>query len=543
MSSSRHLRRAVLTGLLALLLALGSGLAATPAPAATAAPTGLRAVSRSTSGLTFGWDRVAGAPQYRLAVSTSPSMSGATHLRETSLVQEVTGLRTGTTYYAQVRVISADGANLGPYSPVVRVSTLPSGGYPHLAPSGLRAGVPTSGSVRLDWAERARSGERYRVQYSTSSSMSGAAYVRTTDNDLDLSGLKPSTRYWFKVRVISGDSAGTNRSDYSPAVSLTTTARPASVSQPLVVGSYNVKCANCFDGLPDELPWAQRRDAVAATIKGERPDVVGVQEASQGWLKTSSGASVDRSQFEDLLGALGSPYKLTNSHRNNCVNSRTPTGCVYADRGASQGTRLVYDSSRVSLQAAGSELLASKEGSNARYAAWGRFTQLSTGRKFFVVTTHLEPRDAGSSKANWDLRRRQATELVQLIAAQRQGLPVIVTGDLNSHKWTPYGNAPRELLSSAGLVDPLGNGYETTWTAPGATVEKRIRTDLSSYTGFQRTAPAFDYINGTYLDYVMTSPMRVSEWETVARLDSSGRFVGTIPSDHNMVRATVWLPR
>lgn len=541
--STPRVQRTVLTFLLALLLAVGSGLAPAPASAETAAPTGLRAISRSTTGLTLSWDRVSGAPQYRVAVSTSSGMTAPTYHRETSLVQEVTGLRTATTYYAQVRVISADGASLGPYSPVVRLSTLGSGGYPHLAPSGLRVGVPTSGSVRLDWAERAQAGERYRVQYSTSSSMSGASYARTTDNDLDLSGLEPSTRYWFKVRVISGDSAGTNRSDYSPAVSLATTARAASVAQPLVVGSYNVKCANCFDGLADELPWAQRRDVVAATIEGERPDVVGLQEASQGWLKTSSGASVDRSQFEDLVQALGSPYKLTNSHRNNCVKSTTPTGCVYADRGASQGTRLVYDSSRVSLQAAGSRLLASKEGSNARYAAWGRLTQLSTGRKFLVVNTHLEPRDASSSKANWDLRRRQASELVTLIQDQRKGLPVIVTGDFNSHKWTPYGNAPRDLLTGAGLVDPLGNGYETTWTAPGATVEKRVRSDLSSYNGFQRTAPGFDYINGTYLDYVMTTPMRVSEWETVARLDSSGRFVGTIPSDHNMVRATVWLPR
>jgi hypothetical protein len=36
--------------------------------------------------------------------------------------------------------------------------------------------------------------------------------------------------------------------------------------------------------------------------------------------------------------------------------------------------------------------------------------------------------------------------------------------------------------------------------------------------------------------------MRVSEYEVVAKLDGSGRFVGTIPSDHNMIRATIYLP-
>ena len=42
---------------------------------------------------------------------------------------------------------------------------------------------------------------------------------------------------------------------------------------------------------------------------------------------------------------------------------------------------------------------------------------------------------------------------------------------------------------------------------------------------------------------MLTTPMRVSEWETVARLDSADDFVGIIPSDHNMLRMTVHLPR
>jgi hypothetical protein len=44
------------------------------------------------------------------------------------------------------------------------------------------------------------------------------------------------------------------------------------------------------------------------------------------------------------------------------------------------------------------------------------------------------------------------------------------------------------------------------------------------------------------VDYIFVSPMEVKQWEVVARLDKSGRFIGTIPSDHNMLRATVVLP-
>ncbi|MVA75759.1 hypothetical protein GC722_06930 [Auraticoccus sp. F435] len=315
-------------------------------------------------------------------------------------------------------------------------------------------------------------------------------------------------------------------------------------SDPLVVSSYNIKCANCFDGKPNEKPWLERRFKVVDVIRYEDPDILGVQEASQGWLKSASGQQVDKSQFEDLVQRLGRPYKLTNSKRNNCVRHTTPTSCTYKYQGASQGTKLIYNSDRVTYYGTGgSRKLTSKSGANARYAVWAVFTQESTGKKVFVVNTHLEPRDASSSRTNWELRRKQAQDVVALIRDKRPaGMPMLLLGDFNSHKWTQYGNAPYAVFKDYGLVDPLGNADKTTTRTVGATVEKRVQTNVSSYNNFERKAPAFDYVNGTYLDYVMTSKMRVSRWKTVANLDSSGRFKGTIPSDHNMVRATVWLP-
>lgn len=315
-------------------------------------------------------------------------------------------------------------------------------------------------------------------------------------------------------------------------------------ADPLVVASYNVKCANCYDKLPNELPWLERRHRVIDVIEYEAPAVLGVQEASQGWLRSASGAQVDKSQFEDLAQRLGSPWRVTNSKRNNCVRSTTPTNCQYKYQGASQGTKLFFDSSKVIYYGTGgSRKLEVQPGSNARYAVYAIFTQRSTGQKFFVVNTHLEPRDSGSSRANWELRRRQAGDVVDLIREKRpSGMPMLLLGDFNSHKWTEYGNAPYQVFQDYGLVDPLGNADRSTRSTSGATVETRVQTNVSSYNAFKRQAPAFDYVNGTYLDYVMTSKLRVSRWKTVANLDSQGRFRGTIPSDHNMVRATVHLP-
>jgi hypothetical protein len=94
----------------------------------------------------------------------------------------------------------------------------------------------------------------------------------------------------------------------------------------------------------------------------------------------------------------------------------------------------------------------------------------------------------------------------------------------------------------AGFVDPLGGKYKTHKPA-GATVEHKVRTWLnSSNGGWARTAPGHkSWGLGSYIDYILTTKMRVSEWETVAKLDKNGKFIGTIPSDHNMIRATVWL--
>jgi hypothetical protein len=98
-------------------------------------------------------------------------------------------------------------------------------------------------------------------------------------------------------------------------------------------------------------------------------------------------------------------------------------------------------------------------------------------------------------------------------------------------------------MTAAGFIDPLGNTYKADMPSGSATAEKTVGAFYDSFNGFKRLAKARnDYGNGTYLDYIFTSKMRVAEWRTVVRVDSAGNFVGTIPSDHNMIRATVVLP-
>jgi len=408
-------------------------------------------------------------------------------------------------------------------------------------PSGVRSTASTPTTVTVAWKAVAGA-PMYRLKYSTKSSMSNPVFHRFEDNQAQVIGLKPSTTYYVAVRVITA--GGRILSPYSAPVKVTT-ARPAArtmatVSAPLRVASYNIRCANCYEGLPNEKRWSERRGAVVATIKQENLDVVGIQEASQGWLKDSKGRPIPLSQFEDLQRRLGWPWKLTNDKRNNCVRHTTPSRCQYRDQGASGGTRILYNSSRLELVSSGTKALPSRRGvANTRYLVWAVLRQRSTGAKFFFANSHLD-----ATKSAYALRKAEAATAVQTIKARNTSkLPVIAVGDWNSSRFADPSNAPYDAYIKAGLTDPIGNRYNAT-RAVDPTAERTLSMWLNSFNGFSRHAKGYrKWGIGSYIDYMLTSRMRVSEWKTVARLDGSDRFVGVIPSDHNMIRMTVYLPR
>ncbi|MCU1531363.1 MAG: Fibronectin type protein (modular protein) [Arthrobacter sp.] len=386
----------------------------------------------------------------------------------------------------------------------------------------------------------------YRVWKSKYKDMSSATYYdRHEGNKTQIRGLANATTYYFRVRVIT--SGGASLSPYSRVFSTRTTASPfpsTPISNPLRVASWNIKCADyCNTGRPEERPWWQRRSSVVATIKRQMPDVLGVQEASQTWLKgnpTPGGLT----QFEDLTRALragGTSYALTNTMRNNCVQDRYPSNCVYRNRGASKGTKILYNTSKVQLLRQGSKLLAGSTAADPRFLAWAVLKQKSTGKTFLFGNAHLT---YASGAVNNQRRKTQTQSAVATLkAVNTSNLPVIMVGDLNSSKYTAGGNLPYDVLRAAGYIDPLGNTYKNSWPSAAATAEKKIRANYDSFNHLARTVrPRFNYGNGSYLDYIFTTKMRVGVWETVLNLDSSNRVIGIVPSDHNMIRASVQLP-
>lgn len=415
-------------------------------------------------------------------------------------------------------------------------------------PTGFKTTDQTPTSIGLAW-NAVEGAPQYRVQYSEFSDMRDASFVRSDEGvaNTDMRDLKPNTTYYFKVRVIKTD--GTNLSSYSPAIEVKTRVAPVltPIANQLSVATYNVHCGNCDDD--PAKSWNLRRDSVIANVKSRMPDVIGVQEASQGWIFDDNGNRINLSQFEDFrnrLNTAGAPYEVTNSHRNNCVNSTTPTNCVYADQGASLGAKIFYNKETVTMLSQGSAALpnlATDDGS--RYISWASFQQNSTGKSFFVVDAHLDPR-TGTTEL-YDLKTKQAQKIVQVIAEKNTyKLPVFITGDMNSSKWAIPSNTPYDEFTKAGYVDPIGGTWATSLASGYATAEKMANARFNSFNGFDRnigkTSLTSERALGSHLDYIFTSKMRVAEWEQVLNVDANGVLQGDIPSDHNMIMVKVGLP-
>ena len=142
------------------------------------------------------------------------------------------------------------------------------------------------------------------------------------------------------------------------------------------------------------------------------------------------------------------------------------------------------------------------------------------------------------------LRQTQANEVLAAISANNPGLPVVLTGDMNSHKWRDPANAPYDIFRSAGLVDPLGNAYKSR-AAVNPTTEVRIHTEYDSWNDFAAKPDEHGWINGINVDYIMVSgSIHTLSYETVVNVNpATGSAVGTEPSDHNMLRASILIPK
>lgn len=232
--------------------------------------------------------------------------------------------------------------------------------------------------------------------------------------------------------------------------------------------------------------WAHRRPRLRALLAAERPAVLGLQEAVP-------------HQMADVLAALGPGHRFVGHGRG---RRRTGEGCP-----------IVFDAGRLELLAWRQHALSEdpdRSGSRSwgnvipRVAVSAHFRDRSTGARFDVVNTHLDPFSARS-------RVRSVAYLRSLVGAG----PTIVTGDLNAGGAS---RTVRDLLADGRLAD--------TWT----TARSRLTPGVGTFAGYRTPRP-----NGQRIDWILASEGVVVDHAAI----NARRFAGGWPSDHLPVQAVV----
>lgn len=522
---------------------------ATPAHAATATPRNVRAASVTPTTLTARWDAVTGAAAYRVQLSTSSTMSGATYHRFSGTTGVLTNLTPAKRYYFRVSVLDASGTRVSAYTPKTYPSAV-TAAVP--VPQGLTVSDLTASSATLTWTP-SEGASLYRVSVASSPDFAGAVSSRTSTASATVTGLTSGTTYYFEVRVIGAD--GTVVTAYTAPVTGQTaavTTAPATSTGPVDVrvGSFNVMTVSGDQTAGNRLPWAQRRGAVIDDILGEKVDVVGVQEVNQSYSYPER--LVDGgTQFLDLKNGLnkaGGTYALTNESSYNCVNPRSSYKCVYQYRGASGGDRILYNTATLDLVSQGAYQYKAQNPTTptVQYAlAYAVLRVKATGAKFLFTSTHLDPPDRSVRLAQWK-------ELITKVNELKGSLPVVNVGDFNTQKFdvgTPViCDTMLPAMKAAGYGDVLN---QTCATNPvvNPRAERSINGWINSLNRYNRDIRSYSYPNnhtktGNSIDWIFaTNSLRVKEWKTVIDYDPATlQVLGTMPSDHNMVRATITLP-
>lgn len=313
-------------------------------------------------------------------------------------------------------------------------------------------------------------------------------------------------------------------------------------------GTFNITTVSADGNASGERrPWRERRTAVISQILSRQLDVVGVQEANQSSIYGSRLVDDERNQYLDLRAGLnraGGAYQVSSVYPYNCVKAWSSRNCRYRNRAASGDNRIIYNTRTMLLLHKGAYKFPHQvRGKSARYLGWAVFRVKATGHEMLFVTTHLDPYSKTVRVAQW-------RDLIRKVDALRHGRSVVVTGDFNATKWSDWSRSLLPAMYANGYDDVLDQHYRQNPTTMRA--QSKIGVYINSFNGWRRDVQTYSYWDDRYssrprtgngVDWVFASHgMTVRRVEVVADMDNNGQIVGTIPSDHHMIAATVAVP-
>jgi len=343
---------------------------------------------------------------------------------------------------------------------------------------------------------------------------------------------------FFRVTAVNKTRSGTKTRAFGPLRAvIAKPAAPKAKGTNLRVASFNIRSArNRGNG----RPWLKRAGEVAAEIKKANADVVALQEVTPGRADGRSGPSTgsvprQTNHLVSKLGKIGAgKYKMVQ------LTSYVKPGTTHG----SQGARILYNSSQVSLVSSCPEntgkrqystacsfslpIASGDKASNRRSAAYARFKDKESGKKFLLVSVHLDFRQSGNAalaKKYDALRKKQMATVNAKIAKVRRGNePVIVAGDYNSWQNRSGGNAPHDYL--------VGQGYYDT-----AAAQTTLNRHYPTYNGFKKVLAPSPQGFGNRLDNILVKGLRgARRYANVTKPKDSSR-----PSDHSLIYADLAL--
>lgn len=198
---------------------------------------------------------------------------------------------------------------------------------------------------------------------------------------------------------------------------LTETEFPLTAGSDLRIVTYNV-LKESWGG----TETSARAEVFGAFLDVYKPDVVGVQEFCEKWVK--------------YIPAHLGKYKLIGTTRNN---------------GGQSYSAIIYDASKYEVLAQGCETYSYHASETCRNMSWAVFMEPATGVKFAFISTHW---DFGTEDNKQEMRKVQADEMTKKIQALKAeyNCPVIITGDFNCNNTSDSYNY---FMSINGMTNAL----------------------------------------------------------------------------------------
>lgn len=360
-----------------------------------------------------------------------------------------------------------------------------------VAKSYSRTNHSTTLSIKWPRASRAK---KYEIFISRSYSMSKAKKYTTSARSKTIRHLSPGTDYFIQVRGVNGSKRGSKSNRVGH-----TTIRQFEIARGATyrVMTYNV-CSRVCSG------WELREPRVRGRINAFLPDVVAAQEAD----KMTAPAGYLQAHYKSGKRLLFKASRFTLEPG----NIEGPTILPTVDTGERCTPTRTWGSY--------GEILLGYHGGGCRYAIWARLTDIATGANTMFVDVHTV---SGDTSARAKDRRAEIQELTAQVAAQNpDALPVIYSGDFNSHKNRSY-DYPRSVFNSLGYYDAFDLALSLR------------RQHMNSYNGFS-TTPKVSYKWGDHLDkvWLRADQGRVLSWQNGAWI-SANKMVKPIPSDHSPI--------